>query len=79
MKNHEVVPVNLVTSIAGLRHGGCHKVLRELVQHKLLCYEHHKGDLPPCSQRGWWTQVTCLCPLQCVAIDSRSRAMTISL
>ena len=43
MKNHEVVPVNLVASIAGLKHGGCQKLLRQLVQHKLLCYEHKKG------------------------------------
>ena len=43
MKNHEVVPANLVASIAGLKHGGCQKVLRQLVQHKLLCYEHKKG------------------------------------
>ncbi|XP_064391093.1 serine/threonine-protein kinase RIO2-like, partial [Halichondria panicea] len=42
MKNHEVVPANLVASIAGLKHGGCHKVLRQLVQHKLVCYEHKK-------------------------------------
>lgn len=45
MKNHEVVPANLVASIAGLKHGGCHKILRQLVQHKLLCYEHKKGSL----------------------------------
>ena len=43
MKNHEVVPINLVASIAGLRHGGCHNILKELVQHKLVCYEHKKG------------------------------------
>ncbi|XP_053510067.1 serine/threonine-protein kinase RIO2 [Ictalurus furcatus] len=39
MKNHEFVPVNLIASIASLRHGGCNKVLRELVKHKLLAYE----------------------------------------
>lgn len=44
MKNHQVVPANLVSSIAGLKHGGCQKVLRQLVQHKLLCYEHKKGN-----------------------------------
>ena len=44
MKNHEVVPINLVASIAGLKHGGCHKILKELVQHKLVCYEHKKGE-----------------------------------
>ena len=44
MKNHEVVPANLVASIADLKHGGCQKVLRQLVQHKLVCYEHKKGN-----------------------------------
>ena len=40
MKNHEIVPAPLVASIANLKHGGCHKVLRELSKHKLVCYEH---------------------------------------
>ena len=44
MKNHEVVPANLVASVAGLKHGGSHKLLRALVKHKLLCYEHRKGE-----------------------------------
>ena len=39
MKNHEVVPTSLVASIASLKHGGCHKILRELTKHKLVCYE----------------------------------------
>lgn len=43
MKNHEVVPAQLVSSIAGLRDSGAHKVLRELVKHRLVAYEHHKG------------------------------------
>ncbi|XP_026884337.2 serine/threonine-protein kinase RIO2 [Electrophorus electricus] len=42
MKNHEIVPVSLISSIASLRHGGCNKVLRELVKHKLLAYERTK-------------------------------------
>ncbi|KAI5088404.1 serine/threonine-protein kinase RIO2 [Silurus meridionalis] len=42
MKNHEIVPVSLIASIASLRHGGCNKVLRELVKHKLLAYERTK-------------------------------------
>ncbi len=40
MKNHEIVPAQLVASIAHLKHGGCHKVLKELAQHKLVCFEH---------------------------------------
>jgi RIO kinase 2 len=43
MKNHEVVPLPLIASIASLRNGGCHKVLKELVRHKLVCYEHSKS------------------------------------
>ncbi|XP_060072112.1 serine/threonine-protein kinase RIO2-like [Ylistrum balloti] len=40
MKNHEIVPSPLVASIAHLHAGGCHKVLKELAKHKLVCYEH---------------------------------------
>lgn len=39
MRNHEIVPGPLVASIAGLRGGGCHKVINELIKHKLVCYE----------------------------------------
>ncbi|XP_075037413.1 serine/threonine-protein kinase RIO2 [Mixophyes fleayi] len=42
MKNHEVVPASLIASIASLKHGGCNKVLRELVKHKLVAYERTK-------------------------------------
>jgi RIO kinase 2 len=41
MKNHEIVPVNLISSISGLKSSSCHKILMELVKHKLICYEHH--------------------------------------
>ncbi|XP_055357597.1 serine/threonine-protein kinase RIO2-like [Paramacrobiotus metropolitanus] len=39
MKNHELVPGPLVAAIAALKHGGCHKLLRELIKHKLVVYE----------------------------------------
>ncbi|XP_048834672.1 serine/threonine-protein kinase RIO2 [Brienomyrus brachyistius] len=42
MKNHEIVPVSLIASIASLRHGGCNKILRELVKHKLMAFERTK-------------------------------------
>ncbi|XP_074526430.1 serine/threonine-protein kinase RIO2 [Halichoeres trimaculatus] len=42
MKNHEIVPVSLLSSIASLKHGGCNKILRELVKHKLIVYERTK-------------------------------------
>ena len=48
MRNHEIVPGPLVASIAGLRGGGCHKVINELIKHKLVCYERggkrNKGE-----------------------------------
>ncbi|KAK3750568.1 hypothetical protein QZH41_009810, partial [Actinostola sp. cb2023] len=43
MKNHEIVPPSLVASIAALKHGGCYKILRELVKQKLIAYEHGKA------------------------------------
>ena len=39
MKNHEIVPSPLVASIAGLRNGGCHKILKELSKNTLVAYE----------------------------------------
>ncbi|XP_053330691.1 serine/threonine-protein kinase RIO2 [Spea bombifrons] len=42
MKNHEIVPASLIASIASLKHGGCNKVLRELVKHKLIAYDRTK-------------------------------------
>lgn len=39
MKNHELVPGLLAASIANLKSGGVHKLLRELCKHKLLSYE----------------------------------------
>ncbi|MEE6458850.1 hypothetical protein FKM82_000447 [Ascaphus truei] len=42
MKNHEIVPASLIASIASLKFGGCNKVLRELVKHKLVAYERTK-------------------------------------
>ena len=41
-KNHEIVPTTLVTQIANLKHGGCHKILKELVKNKLLAYDNTK-------------------------------------
>lgn len=43
MKNHEIVPVSLLSSIASLKHGGCNKILKELVKHKLVVYERTKS------------------------------------
>jgi len=42
MKNHELVPGPLISSIATLRFGGCGKILVELTKHKLLAFERGK-------------------------------------
>ena len=39
MKNHELVPASLIASIASLRGGGVHKILKELSKHRLVSYE----------------------------------------
>ncbi|KAG9355086.1 hypothetical protein JZ751_001799 [Albula glossodonta] len=52
MKNHEIVPVSLVASIASLKHGGCNKILRELVKHKLVVYERTKTVQGYCLNYG---------------------------
>ena len=38
-KNHEIVPLPLISSIARLRHGGAEKLLSNLCRHKLLHHE----------------------------------------
>ncbi|XP_015110619.1 serine/threonine-protein kinase RIO2 [Diachasma alloeum] len=42
MKNHELVPGSLVAQIANLRHGGVHKLLKEMSKHRLVSYERGK-------------------------------------
>ncbi|KAK0082813.1 hypothetical protein PV325_009800 [Microctonus aethiopoides] len=42
MKNHELVPGSLIAQIANLRHGGVHKLLKELSKHRLVSYERGK-------------------------------------
>ena len=39
MRNHELVPLQLISVIASLKHGGSHKILRELVRYKLVAYD----------------------------------------
>ena len=52
MKNHEIVPMSLIIQIANLKHGGCHKIIKELVKKKLLAYDNTKqGKIPHYSQR----------------------------
>ncbi|KAF8073207.1 rio2 [Scenedesmus sp. PABB004] len=43
-KNHELVPMQLIDSIAGLKHGAAYRCLKTLLQHKLVHHEGHKYD-----------------------------------
>ena len=44
MKNHDLVPVELVSSIASLKHGGAFKALAVLLRAKLLRHDRKKYD-----------------------------------
>ncbi len=44
MRNHELVPVELICSIAKLRHGGSHKIMSTLLRYKLLSHENQSFD-----------------------------------
>ncbi|KAH9324289.1 hypothetical protein KI387_004467 [Taxus chinensis] len=44
MRNHEIVPAELVDRIAGLKHGGTYKNLRTLLRHKLVHHDSSKYD-----------------------------------
>ncbi|KAF4319436.1 hypothetical protein BBO99_00002101 [Phytophthora kernoviae] len=44
MKNHEVVPVELISSIAKLRHGGVQKILSHLLRNKLIAHDGNAYD-----------------------------------
>ncbi|CAI2292727.1 unnamed protein product [Caenorhabditis sp. 36 PRJEB53466] len=42
MKNHEVVPLPLVSSIAGIHRGGVVRILNDLCKHQLVAFERSK-------------------------------------
>ncbi|CAK9321662.1 unnamed protein product [Citrullus colocynthis] len=44
MRNHEIVPSELVGRIASLKHGGTYKVLKNLLKYKLLHHDSSKYD-----------------------------------
>uniref|UniRef100_A0A5B6YSJ7 Serine/threonine-protein kinase RIO2 n=1 Tax=Davidia involucrata TaxID=16924 RepID=A0A5B6YSJ7_DAVIN len=44
MRNHEIVPCELIDRIANLKHGGTYKVLKNLLKHKLLHHDSSKYD-----------------------------------
>ena len=45
MKNHESVPVSLIASIANLKAGGTHKVVRDLCKHRCLAFEKQRAHV----------------------------------
>ncbi|XP_002979314.2 serine/threonine-protein kinase rio2 [Selaginella moellendorffii] len=44
MKNHEIVPAELIDRIAGLKTGGAYKNIRTLLRHKLVHHDSTKYD-----------------------------------
>jgi len=42
MKNHEVVPLPLISAVAGIHRGATHRLLGDLIKNKLVCYERGK-------------------------------------
>lgn len=44
MRNHQIVPAELINRIAGLKHGGTYKVLKNLLKHKLVHHDSTKYD-----------------------------------
>lgn len=39
MKNHEIVPNDIICSISNLKHGGVHKLIKDLIRWRLLATE----------------------------------------
>lgn len=44
MRNHEIVPVPLIESIAKLNRGGTFKIIQTLLRHKLVAHDNKKYD-----------------------------------
>ncbi len=44
MKNHDIVPVELISSIAALKHGGAYKCLSNLLRNKLIKHDRKRYD-----------------------------------
>ena len=42
IRNHELVPVELISSIAKLRHGGVHRILSTLLRYKLIAHANQQ-------------------------------------
>jgi RIO kinase 2 len=44
MRNHEIVPLELIAAIANIRGGGAHKIISELVRNILIVHEKKMYD-----------------------------------
>eukprot|EP01138_Halocafeteria_seosinensis_P007374 gb/GECG01007539.1/.p1 GENE.gb/GECG01007539.1/~~gb/GECG01007539.1/.p1 ORF type:complete len:352 (+),score=23.58 gb/GECG01007539.1/:1-1056(+) len=44
MRNHEIVPVELIESIADLKRGGVHLIIKELLKYKLVAHDRRSYD-----------------------------------
>jgi RIO kinase 2 len=44
MRNHEIVPLELIVAIANIRGGGAHKIISELVRNTLIVHEKKMYD-----------------------------------
>ncbi|CAI0454833.1 unnamed protein product [Linum tenue] len=44
MRNHEIVPAELISLIASLKHGDTYKILKNLLKHKLVHHDSSKYD-----------------------------------
>ena len=53
MRNHELVPIQLITSIAKLRSGGSHKILSTLLRFKLIAHENQSFNGYRLSYQGY--------------------------
>ena len=53
MRNHELVPVELIANIAKLRHGGTHKILSTLLRYKLIAHENQSFNGYRLSYQGY--------------------------
>ncbi len=53
MRNHELVPVELISRIAKLRHGGSHKILSTLLRYKLIAHENQSFNGYRLSYQGY--------------------------
>jgi RIO kinase 2 len=55
MRNHEIVPTQLIQSIARIRRGNCHKLIKQLLKYKLIVHDNKKYDGYSLAYQGYDT------------------------